>query len=188
MPIGGSFSPANSGLSSNSFEKRARTLQKRITTETQSTQRGKHRGESRWRIQPRPVRGLRPLWSEEKRVPRNISCHPPLFCPSTLRVQTGSGARHLRPNLARVGPFRPSGRSPRAEGLHFDGTPCVQGDGQAFCSSPRSGWANVGSTLGLRSVFLCALCVSVVNLPIDLVDSLLRRPNSLVPALPVWVA
>ncbi len=70
-------------------------------------------------------------------VRRETSSKNQFLSPASLPPKHASRAAGLRgipseADLARVGLVRPGGRSPHAESLHFDGTPGVQIDGQAF--------------------------------------------------------
>ncbi len=134
------------------LKKQGLVLQKTINTETQRTQRRKHRGETS--VSP-GTRTSSAMVRRETYSKKQFLSYASLLPQHASRV-TGLRGIPFEEDHARVGLVRPSGRSPHAESLHFDGTPCVQVDGW-LSSEPAK---RVGERRERPRVALCVpLCL-----------------------------
>ncbi|RKX28276.1 MAG: hypothetical protein DRP71_17540, partial [Verrucomicrobia bacterium] len=127
-------------------------IQKTVNTETQRTQRRKIKGES---SVPPGRRTSSAMVRRETSSKNQFLSHASLL-PQHASRTTGLRGIPFEADHARVGLVRPGGRSPQAESLHFDGTPCVQVDGW-LSSEPAK---RVGERQERPRVVLCVpLCL-----------------------------
>ncbi len=137
---------------------------KEINTETQRTQRRttQRMVSASQQVHARHADCVRQR-QKEKRPPRTGSCLPFLFCLNTLRVLPALGTFRLR-SFAGEGIAWSAKRVKPALSMPACRTDaCVQGERQAWRWDREASRRTPGETLGLLSVFLCALCVSVIN-------------------------
>ena len=110
---------------------RGRTLQKSNHRDTEYTEGRTQRRVPKGSLVPPGTRTRSAVVSKRNWLQEPVLVTRLSLSPITLRVQPGSGAYRREWTLSASDWFAQAG-SPRAEGLYFDGTPCVQGDGQAF--------------------------------------------------------